>query len=528
MTAQKSIARINLPAPRPPPNDGPIRGTGALIGDRLVLTALHVVADRTQDPPDWYGGPITLTFDGATESIEAEIEPEQWSRVDDWVLLRCKKDPGVKPLPIHEFDGDDVGRPWRTYGFPQMKSDGMTFEGTITALDAPYEEARAIQLRGLQLGDGQGVRADGLSGAPCIVEGAVVGVIRAAPKKDGLVEGGTAYACPMGPILDRAGKLLWQIDPYRGLPGLEHRDLPSEPYRGLKHYAVKDAATFFGRGRALRALYEMMTEPDRNPIVLLHGQSGVGKSSLLDAGLRARLELSSVVQYSRRDGSKDLKTCFEEAIEKDWLALEENKKKPVVVILDQVEEVFTRARDESDAELAEFLDVLAPLFADGARRPKGRILLSFRKEWLSEIRECLKLRDLPFNEYYLGRLDAKGIAEVVHGLTRTRRLRDHYRATVTSGLGDIIARDLHESDKKSPIAPTLQLVMTHLWSRAKVATPTEPVLTQDIYGALKEEGIHLEEFVRSAIAKMALREVWWKRSGVPLVLAPAELPAIPA
>ena len=34
-----------------------------------------------------------------------------------------------------------------------------------------------------------------------------------------------------------------------------------------------------------RQLYESATAPDAAPIVLLHGQSGVGKSSLLSAGL---------------------------------------------------------------------------------------------------------------------------------------------------------------------------------------------------------------------------------------------------
>jgi hypothetical protein len=34
------------------------RGTASLVGDRLVMTALHVVADRTTDPPGFLDGAI--------------------------------------------------------------------------------------------------------------------------------------------------------------------------------------------------------------------------------------------------------------------------------------------------------------------------------------------------------------------------------------------------------------------------------------------------------------------------------------
>ena len=40
------------------------RGTGFLVGDGMVLTALHVVANRRSDPPEPIPGTIRLTFPG--------------------------------------------------------------------------------------------------------------------------------------------------------------------------------------------------------------------------------------------------------------------------------------------------------------------------------------------------------------------------------------------------------------------------------------------------------------------------------
>ncbi len=47
------------------------RGTGFLVAPGLVLTALHVVADRHTDPPAFYPGALTLAFPGHTSSAQA-------------------------------------------------------------------------------------------------------------------------------------------------------------------------------------------------------------------------------------------------------------------------------------------------------------------------------------------------------------------------------------------------------------------------------------------------------------------------
>jgi hypothetical protein len=107
-------------------------------------------------------------------------------------------------------------------------------------------------------------------------------------------------------IFDRCGALMPLPDPCRGLPGLKTRDLPATPFRFLDRFTEKDGEIFFGRNADIRGLYERLTSDDAAPIVLLYGQSGVGKSSLLDAGLRPRLARTCDTRYAVRHAEATL------------------------------------------------------------------------------------------------------------------------------------------------------------------------------------------------------------------------------
>jgi len=64
-------------------------------------------------------------------------------------------------------------------------------------------------------------------------------------------------------------------------------DLPSEPYLGLHYFKREHARIFFGRNADIRELYVAL---EAFNVILLSGQSGCGKSSLLAAGLIPRME----------------------------------------------------------------------------------------------------------------------------------------------------------------------------------------------------------------------------------------------
>ncbi len=205
-----------------------------------------------------------------------------------------------------------------------------------------------------------------------------------------------------------ADRMGWSLpaaanDPLFGLPELPPLDLPDKPYRYLDWYRREDAAVFFGRGREIRQLYDRVTAAEGPPLVLFYGQSGVGKSSLLAAGLLPRLEGSHEVRYARRDQAQGLAGTLAAALgagpDADlaaaWRALEAGAGRPLLVILDQAEELFTRPNRAQPDEMTAFLAAVTALFGEPARRPAGRLVLSFRKEWLAEIKARLAERSLP-------------------------------------------------------------------------------------------------------------------------------------
>src|SRR5262249_14599057 len=63
--------------------------------------------------------------------------------------------------------------------------------------------------------------------------------------------------------------------------------VPPNPYRGLEPFTAAHSDVFFGRDEDIRALTERVLG---QPVVLVVGPSGVGKSSVVQAGLVPRLQ----------------------------------------------------------------------------------------------------------------------------------------------------------------------------------------------------------------------------------------------
>lgn len=362
-------------------------------------------------------------------------------------------------------------------------------------------------------------------------------------------------------------------NPLFGLPDPSMQfDMPAQPYRFLQRYTRKHAPIFFGRSYYIRDLYQSATAPISAPIILFYGQSGVGKSSMLDAGVFPRLERSRQVVYIRRDQRKGLLGTLKEALgledgganlrqqqdnqeeenlrqqlehllwieeqtEADlkpnvqqlivqlrerielkagqneeeidlshidsckaaWLATEEKGKKPLLILLDQVEEVFTRPHARQRDELEIFLDEIKDIFGHPDSRPQGKLILSYRKEYHPEIKEACTVRGLPREEIFLKALARKDIIEVVRGLTLTKRLQRSYRLKVEEDLPVIVADDLLE-DKDSPIAPVLQILLTKLWKMTE--EEENRFFSVERYQTLRKQGILMDDFFHEQMEKL--------------------------
>ena len=517
---RNAIARIDVMQQGRPIS----RGTGFLVADGLVLTALHVVADRKQQTLTPYPGEIVLTF--PTGTTKASIYQSYWDRMADWALLRCETPPEARPLPLAQLTED--GAPWETYGFPDANPrDGMVSIGAVSNHLGTLEGNSVIQLFSREAAAGQGAPVKGLSGSPVLVQNAIVGLLRFALMKEGQTVAGTVYACPITAVLEKAGNLL-PLPDRLGLPGLPRQPLPPEPFRHLDWFTEKEAEVFFGRDREIRLMYDRLTTEDAPPILLLYGQAGVGKSSFLNAGLLPRLRRYHQVCYLRRDPRNTLVATLrenlkvlggEQAASADslaaaWRAVEQNDGKPLVVFFDQIEELYTHSNSAIPRELKELSIELGSLF-DGTVPLRGRLVLSFRKEWFPEIQKEIEVGGLSYTKVFLEGLDREAVLEAINGLTLTDRLRQFYGLTIEPGLASIIADDLLE-DRDSPIAPTLQILLTKMWRKATALSRGAPLMTRDLYQTLKKEGVLLGDFLDQQLATLRSNHPEWVDSGLAL------------
>jgi hypothetical protein len=179
MTWTKAIARITVGG------EGGYRGTGALIsGGRdggLVLTAFHVIADHEKSLRNkkaaFYDLPIRVVFgDPRNEATlwvcgDGTATCERHSIDDDWALLRLPPDE-LKASAFPLAKANALRTAWKTFGFPERERDiGGEYQGTLGAL-APKKIELLVD--NLPLGADMG----GISGAPCLVDGEIVGVIQ--------------------------------------------------------------------------------------------------------------------------------------------------------------------------------------------------------------------------------------------------------------------------------------------------------------------------------------------------------------
>lgn len=293
-------------------------------------------------------------------------------------------------------------------------------------------------------------------------------------------------------------------DPLFGLPAAVGGVLPQEPFMGLRRFTARESAVLFGRGRAIRNLYEDVTNPAIPSLVVVYGASGVGKSSLLEAGLLPRLAAAHEVHDLRLERGQDPEALLRRVLGDTgshldlataWLARERDGGRPVVICIDQLEVLMLE--DDGAMALARFVRALAPL--SGSGRPRGKLLLGLRKEWFPELRSAIKRQRLEWHDHFVEPLGRDDIEEVVLGPTRTASLRARYGITCEDGLARRIADDLSR-DRGSAIAPMLQILLTRMWERTEpkltsVDGRTRRSFTLETYDELRRDGLALSDFV---------------------------------
>jgi WD40 repeat protein len=284
--------------------------------------------------------------------------------------------------------------------------------------------------------------------------------------------------------------------------------VPESPYKGLAAFedSELDALLFFGREREIAAVAANVLA---NRLTVLYGPSGVGKSSLLYAGVVRRLrELSGAPVVVHDSWAEDpaarlIASVHAECGELgataglvDTVAAAAQQNGELQLLLDNFEEyiLYHGLEGPLSATLPELL-----------RRPGLRVnvLLALRDDALAELDEFAgRIPELFANLLRLDRLDREAGRSAILG--PLRRFSELTGKTVTAE-GALVEAVLDEASTEAGVeAPYLQLVLERLWDRERAAGSRELRLQtfREIGGARAV----VREHVQGALERLPLAE----------------------
>lgn len=281
------------------------------------------------------------------------------------------------------------------------------------------------------------------------------------------------------------------------------------PFRGLQSFELEHAQLFFGRKRAITELRESLTHQVNkgNAFLLVLGASGSGKSSLIKAGLLPDLILPGMIDnvavtryalLTPSDDPSDLvlglskallsETALPELEQLQFDAvkladhllgaptvvhpirqavakiseerqLTEIAKVRVVIIIDQLEEIFT-LKSIDDTQRKTYIDLLSAL----ARSGDVWIIATMRSDFFGYLEQLPELMDLSQNRgrYLLALPDEAEIAQMINRPAKEAGL--HFEIDTKSGIG--LDEELRKSAAKNPASlPLLEYMLEQLWQQ---------------------------------------------------------------
>ena len=291
------------------------------------------------------------------------------------------------------------------------------------------------------------------------------------------------------------------IEQLKSQADLAQKTVPTgNPYKPLLEYDIQDAALFFGRTEAIDGI---LSNLHRSRMMVLHAESGAGKTSLLKAGIRPRLLADGHVPLYIRPYQTPVHSFVKRALlpQIDRLSVLNSismhdylqavtsflGSKWLVIFVDQFEEFFLRQISD-DQEC--FVDQLAKCL-DNDLLPV-RWIFSLKGEWFTQMGRFRPQIKNPFaNDFFLKSFSR---TEAVDVIVQPAKQRDTY---YESQLVETILDDL---GGKEIYPPPLQIVCSSLFENRDVNIG----ISQDIYEKLGEtRGIllgHLDRVISREIS----------------------------
>lgn len=450
-------------------------GLGLLVGAGRVVTCAHVVNTALGRRQGEQAAP------GESDVVQVEFPllpgaPVRDARVVAWqppcgaglsggdvAGLALTEDAPSGAVPARFMAAVPAPGTWlRVFGYPgDPPRPGGAFvdvdlKGQVTGLMLQVESR-----------SGQTIKAQpGFSGSPVWnpATGEAAGLLQSAPQAGEPQR--DAYLLPPEAIAAE-----WE-DPF------DYLLVPDNPYRGLEPFTAAYASVFFGRDDDIATLTERVRV---QPVVIVVGPSGVGKSSLVQAGLIPALGESWSVALVRpgqdpwlrlgagllraqhgTDAQVTQAACREEIdrVRAGGLGpvaeFVRSQDRQLLVVVDQFEEVL--AGDGSpDPEL---LDLLLP--QAGIAVQAARVVLTLRADYQSVLQSIPGFhRRLNDRLYLLSPLTSQQMSEAVQRPAAARGVG------FEPGLADQIVADAADG-----ALPVLEFTLTRLWQAQRRKTLT--------------------------------------------------------
>ncbi|MFC7960181.1 nSTAND1 domain-containing NTPase [Rhodococcoides kroppenstedtii] len=231
------------------------------------------------------------------------------------------------------------------------------------------------------------------------------------------------------------------------------RRAAATPYRGLEAFSVGDSRWFHGREEETDALLDRVRLLTGGGILAVVGASGAGKSSLLSAGLLARIERGDLgartavrITPSRLRNPTDLDP------------------RPDIVVVDQAEELWGEAFDAG--ERRRYLDRLEGLTTDG-RHPVVAVVALRADFYAVALTEPTVAAALASDPLVVGPLDEQRVRRVITAPAETAGARVD-PALVEVLLAELGVRSQHGLSPST--LPLLSHVLLATWERARTST----------------------------------------------------------
>jgi DNA-binding SARP family transcriptional activator/WD40 repeat protein len=245
-----------------------------------------------------------------------------------------------------------------------------------------------------------------------------------------------------GPDLVRLEEQLLRQDPSLDVPAA--REISSVcPYRGLLPYGAEHADSFFGREDDVAACLRRLRD---SSVLAVVGPSGVGKSSLVRAGVAASLGRGGAAVLVITPGAHPLDSLT---------GLKPRGRQTLVV--DQTEEAVTVCADVGERE--RFFAALAAHVGAG-----GALVLSLRADHLGDLAPYPDIaRVLEEGLYLLGPMSEPDLRSAIEGPARRAGLR------LEPGLVDLL---VGEVEGEPAALPLLSHVLRETWEHREGPTLT--------------------------------------------------------